>query len=63
MPHTITPIPTVNFPTNAPGSNIDLTVFVEGAVQPDSSVTGSIAVAFEGETVSAPLYLAFTELV
>lgn len=62
MSHTINPIPSVTLSSNAPGTSVDVPIFIT-ATQPVSTVTGSIAVEFNGETVTTPLTVTFNEVV
>lgn len=38
-----------------PGSTVSFPVYINGAPQPPSALSGSIAVEFDGETVNTPL--------
>ena len=58
--HTVTTPPTATLSSRTPGTSTTINVTVNNATVP-STVTGSVAVDFNGDTVTAPLTVNFTE--
>ena len=61
MPHTVNPISTIIMPSFATGTTVNFSVSVTGAVQPQTTFSGTVNVEFNGETVSTPLTGTFTD--
>lgn len=61
MPHTVNPIPAITLPSFAPGTTVNFSISVTGAVQPETSFSGSVSVEFNGETVNTPIEGTFTD--